>query len=212
MYIIGNNSFKAQYEIKNFIKELFTNNGYGKANPRTYSFLVELIKRHPDYEAKTGVGIDFFTISKNPYSRQKCFHLTFTRLDGSTDDISYNLCIKGKELTKKQQTLNAMRHSIRSDIKYFKMNAVQKCNSCDISEVDFDCDHYGVEFKEISENFIEKCGVCKSFATDECFTCFADDEYKNKWIDYHNDIAKLQLLCVSCHKNKSKKLKCKYIS
>ena len=89
------------------------------------------------------------------------------------------------------------------------MNDVQKCNSCGIVGSDFDCDHFGVEFKEISENFIEKNGVCSSFASDECFTCFANDEYKNKWINYHNGVAKLQLLCLGCHKNKSKNLKCK---
>ena len=209
MYIIGNNSFKAQYEIKNFIKELFTINGYGKANPTTHSFLLELIKRHPDYETKLGVGINYFTICNNPYSRNKSFHLTFTRIDGSIDDISINLCIKGKKLTNKQQTLNAMRHSIRKEIREFKMNTEQRCSLCGIIGVDFDCDHYGIEFKDISESFIGKYDVCNSFASDECFTCFEDIEYKNKWIDYHNERAKLQLLCIPCHKNKSINLKCK---
>lgn len=202
MYIINNNSFKTQHEIKNFIKDLFIKNGYGKANPITHNFLLELIKRHPDYESKTGLGIDYFTISKNPYSRQNCFHLTFTRIDGSTDDISYNLCIKSKGLTLKQKTINAMRHSICSDIQHFKMNAVLKCNKCGILEQHYDVDHYGVEFKEISESFIEKYGICSLFANDECFTCFNDEIYKKKWIDYHNEIATLQLLCVSCHKSK----------
>lgn len=203
MYIIANNSFKTQYEIKNYINELFTQNGYGKANSTTHDFLMELIKRHPDYESKIGVGIDYFSIKDNPYSRNKCFHLEFTRLDGSTDDISYNLCIKGKKVTQKQQTLNAMRHSIRNDIKHFKRNAEQKCNSCGVVGTEFDCDHYGVEFKEISESFIDIYGVCNSFANDECFTCFDDDEYKHKWIEYHNEKATLQLLCIICHKNKS---------
>lgn len=202
MYIIGNQSFKTQREIKQYIKEIFEKNGLGKVNQITHNFLSELIKRHPDFESKIGSGIDYFLISQNPVSRQKSYHLSFRRTDGSMDDISYNICITGKEVSNKVQTLNSMRNSIHSHIKQFKINAEQKCNKCGIIGVNFDCDHYGTEFKEISESFIKKYDVCSSFKSDGFFTCFDDDEYKDKWINYHNEKAKLQLLCVKCHISK----------
>lgn len=206
MYNICNISFKTQKEVKQYINELFIKNGFGKVRKDTHIFLLELIKRHPEYEKKVGVGIDNFLLSQNPISKQKSYHLSFTRIDGTQDDISYNLCIKGKEITKKTNTLNAMRNAIRNDIKEFKLNAIQKCNVCEIVNVNFDCDHYGKEFKEISENFIDKYGVCNSFKNDSFFTCFDDDEYNEKWIQYHSSNATLQLLCVNCHKEKKVKI------
>lgn len=205
MYIIGDQKFKTQKDAKVFINTLLTQNGYGRANSTTHLFLLELIKRHPDYENKVGVGIDYFTIGKNPFSRNNCFYLTFTRIDGTTDDFSFNLCIKGKAVTLKQQTIYGMRNAVHDDIKKYKMNAEQKCNTCGAKDVDFDCDHYGTEFKQISETFIQTKGVCNSFTNDACFTCIDDDEYKTSWINYHNENAKLQLLCVKCHKEKKGK-------
>jgi hypothetical protein len=202
MYIIGNLYFKTQKEASLYCRELFKKNGYGVANEITHVFLMELLKRHPQYEEKVGIGIDFFTINKNQYSRHDCVYLTFTRIDGSVDDFSYIMCIKGKDLTLKQQTVSAMRNSIRNDISFFKLNAEQKCNRCGIDNVDFDCDHYGIEFKELSEGFIKKNGVCNSFGKEECFICFGDIQYNKKWVEYHNTLAKLQLLCISCHKKK----------
>jgi len=204
MYIIGEQTFKTQKEIKNYVNLLFEKNGFCKANPSTHIFLLELIKRHPEYERKIGVGIDFFTILQNPISRVKSFHLTLTRTDGSMDGISFNTCIKGTEPTTKTQTLTSMRYAIHNDIQMFKNQAEHKCNHCGLQYLKFDCDHYGMEFKEISESFIKLNGLCNTFSSESIFTCFGDQKYKKEWIKYHNLKAQLQLLCVECHKNKKK--------
>lgn len=201
MYIIHTHTFKTQLEIKAFVKDLFMKNGFGRANPTTHEFLLELIKRHPEYIEKVGCGIEYFILERNPISPYKCFHLTFMRIDGSSDDISYNLCIKSKQISLRQQTLNAMRHSIKDEIISFKKNN-NKCNMCGISNVYFEADHFGIEFKEMSDSFIKKNDICKKFGSDSFFTCFDDDDYKNKWVCFHNTWAKLQLLCLSCHHSK----------
>ena len=96
-----------------------------------------------------------------------------------------------------------MRYAIHNDIQMFKNQAEQKCNHCGIKYVDFDCDHYEIEFKEMSESFIKLNGLCDKFESKDIFTCFGDQKYEKEWINYHNSKAKLQLLCVDCHKKKS---------
>jgi len=204
MYFIDNKIFKSQKEIKNFLKNLFENNGFGKANIITHNFLLELIKRHPDYKEKYGVGISCFNLLQNPLIKTKNFYITFIRDDGSKDDFSYNMCITRKKKSLKNETLNAMRNSIKNDIIIFKNQTEKKCNICYIKDVDFDCDHYGIEFKELSENFIKINGLCNEFKNDGFFTCFSDNDknYKNEWVKYHNENCMLQLLCKKCHINK----------
>lgn len=52
--------------------------------------LVELLKRHPDYEAKMGVGIAHFEVIDADFGSQ-CFAVR--RVDGSFEEFSYKTCI-----------------------------------------------------------------------------------------------------------------------
>lgn len=52
--------------------------------------LVELLKRHSEYESKLGCGIDHFEVMFADYSSQ-CFGVI--RIDGTQDNFSYKHCI-----------------------------------------------------------------------------------------------------------------------
>jgi hypothetical protein len=193
MYIIGNQSFKTQKEIKLFINQMCRTHGLGnvKIDSSEHHFFTELLKRHPYFENKKGTGIDFFIINLNHYSRYVCYNITFNRTDGSVDEFSWNLCISGKPKTLKNETINAMRNAIHIQIKNFKQTVKQECNICHIKNVDFDCDHYGLEFKQLSETFIKKYGLCSTIKSGGCFTSFDNKRYNDDWINYHNSNAQL---------------------
>lgn len=52
--------------------------------------LAELLKRHPEYAVKAGVGISHFEVMSADFGSQ-CFAVH--RIDGSFDDFSYTTCI-----------------------------------------------------------------------------------------------------------------------
>ena len=52
--------------------------------------LAELLKRHPDYAVKRGVGISHFEVMEAEFGSQ-CFAVH--RVDGSFEDFSYKTCI-----------------------------------------------------------------------------------------------------------------------
>ena len=52
--------------------------------------LAELLKRHPDYAAKVGVGVAHFEVINADFGSQ-CFAVR--RIDGSFEDFSYKTCI-----------------------------------------------------------------------------------------------------------------------
>lgn len=62
-------------------------------SPADATDLAELLKRHSEYEAKLGGGIDHFEVMKAEYGTQ-CFRIV--RLDGTSDDFSYPHCITGR--------------------------------------------------------------------------------------------------------------------
>ncbi|MGN8094149.1 DCL family protein [Methylobacterium sp. 22177] len=52
--------------------------------------LADLIKRHPEYAEKSGVGVDHFEVQSADYGTQ-CFRVV--RSDGTWERFSYLTCI-----------------------------------------------------------------------------------------------------------------------
>ncbi|WP_424140918.1 DCL family protein [Roseomonas chloroacetimidivorans] len=56
--------------------------------------LAALLKRHSEYHAKVGIGVDHFEVMRAEYGTQ-CFRLV--RVDGTGEDFSYPHCIAGRD-------------------------------------------------------------------------------------------------------------------
>ncbi|HDZ80896.1 MAG TPA: DUF3223 domain-containing protein [Roseobacter sp.] len=52
--------------------------------------LHELVKRHPEAEARIGTGVESFSVRDGDFGTQ-CFSIT--RLDGTTQNFSFRACI-----------------------------------------------------------------------------------------------------------------------
>lgn len=63
-------------------------------DPAHITFLTELLKRHPEADAKIGPGLQGFKVQVNPEGtgNTRCFYAV--RTDGSQVDFSFRSCLK----------------------------------------------------------------------------------------------------------------------
>lgn len=64
-----------------------------KVSPEDSTHLRALFKRHPEYAAKVGSGVDYFEVMPADYGTQ-CF--CAVRTDGSKEGFSYIKCVTQK--------------------------------------------------------------------------------------------------------------------
>jgi len=90
-------NYKTQKSLKEYIKNIIDKIGICSSiknnYPQYYDIFIELFYRHPKPEKI--IGITDIQIKKNPI--YKYLELYIVYKDGKTDDISYNVCISGKQ-------------------------------------------------------------------------------------------------------------------
>ena len=80
-----------------------------------FAFFNNLIQNHPDYEKKSGVGIEYFSIKPNPVA-PKFYEMMITRIDGTNEVFSWVYCCQFKTRTVADNLTRAMRASISTDV------------------------------------------------------------------------------------------------
>ena len=177
-----------------------------------FSFFVNLIQNHPECDDKKGIGIDYFYIQPNPLV-SKYYQTMIKRLDGSETDFSWVYCCKFKERTTSDDLLRAMRESIKYDTIKYKQKNKLICNFCKTeNEVyeNYHVDHNNPSFQILKDNFLQltkkqiplSFGDCKTYK----LTIFKDEDedFKNDWVEYHNNNCNFQILCRDCNLRKKK--------
>lgn len=86
----------------------------------TYSDLLSLYKRHPEFEFKScnEANIIYFTVKNTGQFNTKCFHAVHS--DGSEADWSYKTAIKSKEKTVFQCFVDGARYSLEMEFPRFR--------------------------------------------------------------------------------------------
>jgi len=168
-------------------------------------FFNDLIKNHPEYLEKKGVGVEYFEISQTISS----YALNIRRVDNSYIDISWIYCCF-KYRPEKQSLLDAMRFAIYPSIRLFRnSNDILQCQLCGINDINatYEIDHDNPSFLTLSTDFI---------ASNNDFPSLFDDhqrfhnaifkkenaDYERHWILYHNTNCNLQVLCKKCNRRK----------
>ena len=107
----------------------------------------------------------------------------------------------------------AARLAIKLQIKSFRDSVRDQCQKCGVEEygLGLEVDHI-IDFMDIFNNFIknyEEEILIKSVYKDHTgdLWYFTDEKIKQEWCKYHKENAKLQLLCKTCHKDKTYKRK-----
>jgi len=209
-YNIGDIHFKTKKECENYTRNIINNLGCCiiKKNHTHFSFFDNLIKNHPEYNDKIGIGIDYFYIEPNAINN-KYYQTMIKRLDGSETDFSWVYCCQFKERATKYDLVCAMREAIKYDtINYKKKQNKLICNFCKTEKElyeNYHVDHHNPSFQTLKNNFLQltkktiplSFGDCKKYKLS--IFKYEDEDFKNDWVDYHNQNCNFQILCRDCN-------------
>ncbi len=117
-YEIAGEIFPTQSALQKRIQEILYRYQVGQQLLHgDFLFMLEVLKNHPDYELKNGIGIKAIFVRQNPvYKQTRGFWLV--RLDGSDTDFSYLECLK--ETSHKKKFINACRVAIEPYTQKYK--------------------------------------------------------------------------------------------
>jgi hypothetical protein len=189
---------KLDEHVKQIISEIGPTQSLKQNNQEKYKFFVELFKRHPKYPEKID-GMCDVSITCNKIGKGLC--LNIIKQDGTIDDISWKMCVSGKE---KDRFKEALRVAIHDQISLFRETNETRCALCVTTKnVEYHIDHE-IHFEELVHNFLKTCKLNKPTqfqnAEDNRKKFKTEDEnYENEWKIYHKQYAKLRILCKSCN-------------
>ncbi len=93
--IIGTEEFPTQGAALEFFRKMRALYQRGeRVQSHHGEILMDLLRRHPNYEEKVGAGIDYFIATLARGHGTPCFAVV--RIDGSKEDFSYHSGIKQK--------------------------------------------------------------------------------------------------------------------
>lgn len=209
LFLIAGESFTTKSSLQERIKTIlhrYKNKEY--LSKDDFEFMFEVLKMHPDASVKIGNGVKAIYIKQNPiYKNTRGFWIV--REDNSETDFSYLECLK--ETPHERLFISACRVAISPYIKEFKENFFDqlpgKKSICPFtgelisltnSHVDHKApltfqkivnlflDEYKIDPKKIKINGKGEDGIVQS--------TFSDKKLEQKWIEYHNKVAQLQIV------------------
>lgn len=212
MIYLSNYSFTKKKDLEAFVRSKVNHEDFHPTDPLWF----ELIKRHPEYEAKVGSGIYYFKRKISPLNAH--FYLIIVRTDGTEVDFSWKSCVSGKSTSNIKNLFAAMRASAFDFVDEFKKDALDENPYCEICEKFLESrkeshvDHV-IQFSKLLNDFLKtKQGNFIPVEFDDCPKTnqpfFKKDKqssfFKFEWEDYHADNSKLRLLCPSCNLKRPK--------
>jgi hypothetical protein len=209
-YNIGNIQFKTKKATEEFTRNKIKVLGCIQISKdhQDYIFFVNLLKNHPEFSEKKGVGIDYFFIQPNSLNNTY-FQTMIKRTDGSIIDFSWVNCCKFKPCSPTDNLKKAFREAIKEETIHFKQNNSLVCSFClkDNEEYSkYHVDHNEPSFKTLYQDYLQKTKhkVPVKFGDCNFLTSFLVDDkiFKDDWIAYHNSNCNLQILCSSCNLKK----------
>ncbi len=174
-----------------------------------YEDLMDLLLEHPSADQKIGVGITTFKVDLVQPFFTRGFH--FTRVDGTSDDFSYRICLSGRP-TPKQMAKRAFRNEIFPQIDAFRKlvfsNGKSVCalTGVEIENATAEIDHAPPNtFAKMVDDFLAHNGLC----ADEVLTashdggvtyCIINEDLRSSWQSYHAERAELRAVSPEAHK------------
>ena len=210
---IGEKIFKTKAESKDFVKAIL--NKYELQNSldtTDFQFICELLKRHPEYDKKLGVGITKIIIKLDGnWGKTRCFHIK--RIDGTETDFSYLNCIDNdtsREPLKmfKQCARSAVKDQVVSHLSNYIRRTIDNDNNvvCEKSQLKIRREQATVDhtppitFDKILNDFLKLKNIEPSqieytgFGDNEYNKEFKDEQIKSEFANYHRQVAKLRVI------------------
>ncbi len=212
-FFINDKTFKTKTELKDFVKAILNKYELNKAiDTIDLQFISELLKRHPEYDRKIGIGIKAIVVKiDGNWGKTKCFHIQ--RTDGTETDFSYNNCIDNdisKEPLKmfKQSARSAVKNQIVSHLSNYisrtkdnNDNVICQKSQTKINKGQATVDHIPpITFDRIVTDFILMKNIEPSqieyigFGDNEYNKEFKEENLRSEFAKYHKEVAKLRVI------------------
>lgn len=169
-----------------------------------WNMFIYLFERHNNYPEKFE-GLKDIYIQYHP-TYKKNLEVMILKDNGETDNVSVlKSCITGKG---KRLITEAMRNAIVPQILSFRDKSKKHCVLCNSKEK-IEIDHEKPQFIELHDIFLNSNldKIPETFKEDEGHNKIfieEDEEFKNRWISYHESNAKLRVLCFKCNNSRMK--------
>lgn len=174
-----------------------------------------ILQFHPDGLEKGVSNIDYLVVrTRQPYNTRSLFLKSHN--NDSEDDISYVICIQSifEKFDQHKQDLlhateayrNAINNEFRTAFLYANTRDVDgsrygECGKCK-QDVKACVDHYNTCFKSILDSFCLTHNITAGdtkIVWEDNTVVIQDFVFRNKWIDYHDDVVKYRILCKACN-------------
>lgn len=211
--IIGDHIFNTQLSAKKYIRDLISKigicNSVKNISQDYYEILLELCKRHPESEEKLRDIVDF-RIIYNRFSK-KYYELNIVKLHNIIIDISWKICISGRERSAQQDLNTAFRVCIIDQINEFRNKSnTTKCSLCQEKITKCHIDHV-IHFQKIVDDFMKiykfdiptQYDIVNDGSNRICFTN-RDKNIHDAFYNYHKNYAVLRVLCENCNLTRKK--------
>lgn len=211
--VFGTKKFSTQKQAGLYVKSLLESIGVCSSvkgfDINLYNDLCEILKRHPQQHKKLSNMVDI-KIVPNILNRQ-ALEIHIVKEDGTFEDISWRICISGKEKTTKHELASALRYSINEQTYDFKKNTETNfCSLCKRASDVYHVDHV-IQFDELMQNFIE----ITLFPTPTSYDNASDGsnrrafkekdhDFETEWKKYHATHATYRMLCETCNLRRPK--------
>jgi len=199
---VGGIEFSSKKELKSYIQEVLKRYSPGQVLcDSDFRFCMALLERHPESGEKIGAGVQTIRVDIHKPWTTKGF--TIVRADSSESDFSFNACISEKSMTQRQLLDKAARHSIRPQIREFKIAgsvggyAVCAVSGKKIKVESCDVDHYPIPFADLLDMYFKISGLNpeKIGIASESVTCkFADTRIDKDFAQWHKENARLRIV------------------
>ena len=168
-----------------------------------------LLERHPEFSDKCGSGIASFSI-RNALYGTRCFEII--RIDGSSTDFSFKICISGERPSDLSEAITALRAEVAEEIlekkrRWFRENSdsdgrVACAISGDLIAIEeAHADHAPPRsFGTLAITFLEARGIVPdaSFVTPPADNQYqpklADRALADEWRSYHHKLAVIRIV------------------
>jgi hypothetical protein len=165
-----------------------------------FAFMSFVLSHHPSVNRKIGAGLSaiFVAVDRAGYGT---LGFWVRRTDGSTDDFSWNECLRGSSEIDKIR--DAGRNAIRMQISAFRLGARDTCATCGVAASSVD---HTPAFSVLIDAWIKSRNGAPetrgATASEGVGARFKYDYDAIAWADYHREHACLQILCGSCNSRK----------
>ena len=171
---------------------------------QAWDYLNALVRRHPEYESKCGVGIAAFVICRN---LSGYIALNIKCIDDTRVDISWRICVTTQPNTPLKNLFSAMRLAIQPQIRRYRNEQIT--TNCDIcgktieSSDDIHIDHE-IPFKSLADRFLkENPDPPQTFddnrRTNQATFRQKDCAFSQRWQAYHLKYARLRATHSKCN-------------